>query len=92
MTLLTVELFSLSNGSNILFWNSMLMPIPVSLITNESAEYPAGAPGFLETNSLTRPPGGVYLTALLRRFRRSCIIRSLSHRTNSGTFFEMLVS
>ena len=38
MTLLTVELFSLSKGSNIFFWKSLLMPIPVSLTTNSSAE------------------------------------------------------
>ena len=83
--LLTVDVRSRSNESNILFKNSSLMPIPLSL--TRISYSPLSFPGLASWASRTEtvPPDGVNLMALDKRFNKTWFSLVLSQYTSSST-------
>ncbi len=82
---LTVALCSLVNGSKMCFWNSSVMPMPLSRTLNSKRARPASLPGFSLRRSSIVPPGCVNFTALLSRLSSTCCRRRWSQTTVSCT-------
>ena len=85
---LTVEVRSRSNGSNIFFINSGLMPIPLSFTQNSYTAIPhtvlfSCVPGSCRNLTEILPPTGVNLMAFDRRLRRIWFSLVLSQQTVS---------
>ena len=83
-TPLFVESCSRSKSSNTCFWNSSLIPIPVSLTQIRHGSVSFTISPFCQIPNVTMPPGNVNFFALLSRFIQICVSFPLS----ASTFFS----
>ena len=71
-TLFVTESSARVNTSNRCFWNSSVMPMPLSLTTKAYFTYECPLRDTSRTSRLISPPCWVYLTAFDRMFSSTC--------------------